>query len=259
VTVVGNLPCALRTVKIHDKLSRSAHIHRMWIVAGILSSTRVDAHNERLTKAALESGVQQIRSRYIPFLIDHDFNRQIGILLEGKVKRLPDGEFALFGAVGLFESEEERDRYSNGAPNVVWEDFTDYLERAWREIRPRHSAQKRKTQGIVHKKNSDNLADLLESHLDSTSIWVDGSVYKVKHLIACTGDLSIHLYPKDHAPPHFHVISKQRGIDARFDLYTLEPLNQDSLTSRDVKKIKDFFDRHPHQLKKLKSEYARMR
>jgi hypothetical protein len=48
----------------------------MKILTGIASTTHVDAHYDRLTREGLESGVEQIRSRFIPFLIDHDPNHQ---------------------------------------------------------------------------------------------------------------------------------------------------------------------------------------
>lgn len=104
------------------------------------------------------------------------------------------------------------------------------------------------------------IAGLLETHLDSTSIWVDGRVYKVKHLVVSTGDLIVHVYPNDHAPAHFHVIPKQRGIDARFSLDTLEPISvkRGLLSSRDAKRIKNFFETRPDQLTKLRRDHARM-
>lgn len=48
-----------------------------------------------MARSALETGARQIRKKYVPLLIEHDFNRQIGVLLNAKVAKLPDGEFAL--------------------------------------------------------------------------------------------------------------------------------------------------------------------
>jgi hypothetical protein len=230
------------------------------IVTGIASTTHVDAHHERFAKEALDGAAEQIRSRLIPFLIEHDFNRQIGVLLYGRVEPLEDGEFGLFIVAGIFENEEEKRRYAAGAPNTVWQDYTHHLEGASKEIAPQRARRNDPARPAIARDDPDSIATLLELHLDSTSIWIDGSVYKIKHLIASTGDLSIHVYPKDHAPPHFHVISKQRGIDASFYLETLEPVNpaKSSISPRDVKKIKNFFQLHADKLKKLRDEHARM-
>ncbi len=89
----------------------------------------------------------------------------------------------------------------------------------------------------------------------------DGTVYKIKRFIASTGDLSIDVYAKDHEyEPHFHVISKQRSIDARFDLETLEVISMKTGTIKqsDVKKIKDFFKLRPDKLKFLNDEHKRL-
>jgi hypothetical protein len=96
--------------------------------------------------------------------------------------------------------------------------------------------------------------------LDSSKIWEDGSVYRIKHLVASTQDLRIHVYAKDHWPPHFHVVSRQRGINARFDLKTLEHISTKAGVIRpdDVKKIHAFLKQYPEVLVRLKDEYARL-
>jgi hypothetical protein len=232
----------------------------MIISVAIASTTHVDAHNECLAKEALESGAEQIRSRYIPYLIEHDFNKQIGALLSARVDPLPDGEFGLIVVAGVFEDQEERQCYVNAAPNKVWRQYMHYLDGMAEELGATLASRDERPAVEVRKHRPGNIAALLETHLDSTSVSVDGRVYKVKHLVASTGDLSIRVYPNDHAPAHFHVISKQRGIDARFDLDTLEPLSvkKGSLSSRDAKRIKNFFEMHPDQLAKLRTEHARM-
>jgi hypothetical protein len=233
----------------------------MKIATGIASTTHIDAHGERMAKQALDGAAEQIRSRFIPFLVDHDPNQQIGVLIYGQVEQLEDGEFALFVVFGIFDDEEEGQRFAVGAANTVWQDYVHYLDGIRAEA-GRHKVSDRK-QGSDenHKGDPRNIADLLETYLDSTAIWVDGRVYKVKHLIAATGDLSIHVYPKDHDPAHFHVVSKQRGIDARFDIFTLEPMTMKKglVRSSDVKKIQEFFRQRPDKLKEMRDEHARMK
>ena len=227
----------------------------MKVVAGIASTTHVDAHYECFSKEALESGAEQIRSRFLPFLRNHDPSQQIGVILYGRVEPLEDGEYALYFVGGIFESEDERARYVSGAPNTVSQQFASYLDRPRERIRQRPNGEDRSGDDRIEN-DPNNLAALLETHLDSTSVWIDGRVIKVKHLIASTGDLSVHVY-RDHAPPHFHVISRQRRINAKFHLDTLEPI-KGSISSNDVKKIKDFFRLRPAALQKLRDEHARM-
>jgi hypothetical protein len=230
----------------------------MKIITGIASTTHVDAHYERMAKVALDRMVEQIKERFIPQLFDHDPNQQIGVLLCGKVEQLEDGEFALFIVSGIFESEEEKQKYPVGSPNTVWQEYLPHLDGILEETAEQRANIKKNMPDP--KEPPQNIAELLEIHLDSTAIWTDGRVYKIKHLIDSTGDLSIHVYPKDHRPAHCHVKSKQRGIDARFDIETLEVIDADQglIRERDIKKIQDFFQTNPAILKKMRDEHARM-
>lgn len=230
----------------------------MKIITCIASTTHLDYDHERMAKSALDGSAQQIRSKFIPFLVNHDRSKQIGVLLFGKVARLNDGEFALYVVCGIFENQDEANSYKIGSPNYVWKDYQDDLEHikdATRDVIPNKKHKNTKV-----RPNNLNPAQLLERHLDSTKVLPDGTVYKVKFLIASTGDLQIHLYPKDHDPKHFHVISKQRGLNGRFDINTLELLSskKGEIRRRDVRKIQSFFELHPNILKRLKNEHRRL-
>jgi len=228
----------------------------MKIVFGIGSTTHVDRHNERMAKSALEGMAEQIKERYIPTLIEHDWNRHVGVVLYGEVFQLKDGEYALGIVTGLFENEDERNKFKSGQPNEVWRDYKKYLK-----IDKLIDLNIEKVSDLVSQNSIPvNIADLLETHLDSTQVLPDGRVYKVKRFIAKTGDLRIEVYPKDHQPSHFHVISKQRGIDARFDIHTLKPVSvkEGRVTENDIKKIQDFFKTSPALLERLKNEHQRM-
>ncbi len=103
------------------------------------------------------------------------------------------------------------------------------------------------------------LEELLEQWIDTTAIWTDGRVYKIKGLVDSINDLQINVWPDDHNPPHFHVKSTQRNINATFFLDTLE-LRTDSvntITNKDVKKIQAFFSLEPMR-KKLYEKYKAM-
>lgn len=104
------------------------------------------------------------------------------------------------------------------------------------------------------------IAELLDSHLDSTRVWPNGRVIQIRRLIATVKDLKIEIHPKDHRPPHFHVTSKQRNINARFSTLTLALLDSDQnyITHDDVKKIQNFFEDHPDSLVLLQNEHRRL-
>jgi hypothetical protein len=229
----------------------------MKITIGIASTTHIDRHNERMAKSALDGMAEQIKERFIPQLIEHDLNQHIGVGLYGEVFQLKDGEYALGIVSGIFENEEERERYKTGQPNIVWQDYKKYLDID--ELLKMNEQNYQASQINPSSKNS-NIADLLETHLDSTQVLPDGTVYKIKRFIAATGDLRIEVYPKDHNPQHFHVISKQRGIDARFDIETLNLINtkQGTIRENDVRKIQNFFKTCPKCLEKLRSEHTRL-
>jgi len=229
----------------------------MKITTGIASTTHIDRHNERMAKSALDGMAEQIKKRFIPQLIEHDQNQHIGVVLYGEVFQLKDSEYALGIVSGIFENEEEREKYKTGRPNVAWQDYKKYLDID--ELLKMNEQNHQASQIDPSSKNS-NIADLLETHLDSTQVLPDGTVYKIKRFIAATGDLRIEVYPKDHSPQHFHVISKQRGIDARFDIKTLNLINtkQGTIRESDVRKIQNFFKTYPKCLEKLKSEHARL-
>ena len=229
----------------------------MKITTGIASTTHIDRHNERMAKSALEGMAEQIKEKFIPQLIEHDPNQHIGVVLYGEVFQLKDGEFALGIVSGIFENNEEKETFKTGKTNNVWQNYKKYLNI---DELLKMNEQNSKTKQINSSKKDLNIADLLETHLDSTQVLPDGTVYKIKRFIASTGDLRIEVYPKDHDPQHFHVVSKQRNIDARFDIQTLNLMNmkQGKIKEGDVRKIQNFFKTCPKCLEKLISEHARL-
>jgi len=226
----------------------------MKIRIGIASTTHIDRHYERMAKSALDSGAEQINERLIPHLIEHDWNQHVGVLLFGGVFKLDDGEYALGIVIGIFENEEERRIYATGKPNIYWSDYKKYLDvDRLKELVGENNIS-------LADSSDKNIADWLEIHLDSTEVLSDGTVYKIKRFIAATGDLRIEVYPKDHEyQPHFHVISKQRKINARFDIKTLELINSKNgeIQPKDIKKIQNYFKMNPEYLEKLKNEHIR--
>ena len=229
----------------------------MKIITGIASTTHIDRHNEQMAKSALNGMAEQIKERFIPQLVEHDPNQHIGVILYGEVFQLKDGEYALGIVSGIFENNKEKETFKTGRSNNVWQNYKKYLNID--ELLKMNEKNHQTRQTNSSSKDS-NIADLLETHLDSTQVLPDGTVYKIKRFIASTGDLRIEIYPKDHNPQHFHVISRQRKIDARFDIETLDLINTKSgnIQANDIRKIQNFFKAFPVYLEKLKTEHTRM-
>jgi len=97
----------------------------MKIITGIFSSTHEDRHGDRIPKEILEGWVSQIKSLYIPFKYDHQ--NPIGVILAAKLRQFQDGEYALFGAAGIFENEEEKNLYKYKSPNEAFEEYIKIL------------------------------------------------------------------------------------------------------------------------------------
>ena len=73
----------------------------------IASSTHIDAHSERMSIEALESMVAQIRSRYVPVMINHDLRYPTaGRVVDAKLVPLPDGETALVEEVEYWDASD---------------------------------------------------------------------------------------------------------------------------------------------------------
>lgn len=228
----------------------------MKIETGIASTTHRDRVGDKFAKSALDGMADQINAKYIRHRLHHDPKQQVGVVLYGKVFELSDGEFALGVVVGTFENELEREQYVVGQANTTSDNFGQYLIIG--ELRLMQEENAKIPDPIPHiDKSKLSLAESLALHLDSTRVDEDGRVYQIKKFVGTTGGLRIEVYPKDHEhEPHYHVISKQRKLNARFDLNTHQLISMKSGKVRqgDIKKIQAFFQ-HPENAKKLNQAY----
>lgn len=222
----------------------------------IASTTHKDLHNERMSKKALEEGSTQINTKYSPVLIEHDWDRQIGINLSAMIRELPDGEFALCVVQGIFENEEEKLRFKNNDPNRVYKDYRVLLEDL---DLSEHQTNKEIPVRSDSSNDKDDIATRLEDYMNKTNVTPTGKVCRIKALISSIGDLRIEIFSRDHldSSPHFHIISKQRNINARFNVHTIKYINtkKGTINSKDVKKIQEFFKENPDVHKKLLAKY----
>jgi len=247
-----------RCYSIKDLQKHGGYFFKMEIVTGIASTTHLDRQNEKVTKDALEDMAVQINQRYIPFLIEHDWSKHIGTILYGETFQLMDSEYALGVVIGLFNSEEDKKVFVAGQENTIWEKCKPILNVD--KLAAINHDEKSSRVVSTTLNYEQNLADLIETHLNSTQELPNGEIYNIKKWVCNVGDLSVQVYPKDHWPPHFHVISKQRGMDARFALDTLDliSIKRGKISPKDVKKIRHFFEIHPNELSKLRQEAMRL-
>jgi hypothetical protein len=72
----------------------------------------------------------------------------------------------------------------------------------------------------------DDLATVLEDlQAAGLAVSADDRLIYVRARVDRIGNLVIHVYPRDHDPPHFHVVGP--GISAMFDLYDCSYLGGD--------------------------------
>jgi len=224
----------------------------------ILSTTHIDRQNQRMAKSALDDMENQINTKYLPQLIEHDWDKRVGIVLYAEVFQLNDWEYALWWVIGIFENEAEREEYKIWAINNISLEYKHYLN-----IETLINMVDRNKPDTLKKEDIDfNVWNELEKYLNSTNIAPDWRVYHIKKFIAWFWWIKIELYPKDHDnPKHFHVISKQHNLNARFDLNTFEYISTKhwKITNKLKKQVKQFFLDNIMYIEKLKMEYKRMR
>ena len=89
------------------------------------------------------------------------------------------------------------------------------------------------------------LADLLLNYMELSEVEIDfllqNSDYNSKERITTIKNLKVIIYSNDHNPPHFHVISNDYNINAKF-LIENEELLSGEMKSKDLKRIKAFYE-----------------
>ncbi len=88
------------------------------------------------------------------------------------------------------------------------------------------------------------LKDLLIFYLGlddgSLAIHLKEANTATKERVDTIDDLQVIIYSNDHNPPHFHVKTKNRNIDAKFTIENCELISGE-ISSKDQKKIKAFY------------------
>jgi len=89
------------------------------------------------------------------------------------------------------------------------------------------------------------LEDLLLNYMEFSEHEIDflleNSDYNSKERIKTIKNLRVIIYSNDHNPPHFHVVSKDYKINAKFLIENGELISGD-IKSKDLKRIKAFYE-----------------
>lgn len=214
----------------------------------ISSTSHRDSHGEIVSPQAIKGIVSQINKSCLPFLINHNQSRDTpGALVAAKSFIMPDGETALGVLIIFYTSFASRISFQVGNKNHNWSDYVHLID-------PDALLKAHDKKLETHKDVVLPVPLRLQAYLSSHTLNQDGIIRTTKHLIGETHDLKIVVRSRDHLPAHFHVLSKQRGINARFSVDSLEYLDtkNGTISSSDKKLVKNFFKTNPDALEQLK-------
>ncbi len=94
--------------------------------------------------------------------------------------------------------------------------------------------------------NIETLEAFLKHSLDTCQVWDDGTVLETRRRVdVIDGKLKIEIYPKEHAPAHFHV--KYNDLDASFEIESCE-LITGSISNKDCKIVQYWHKRAKNSL-----------
>jgi len=87
----------------------------------------------------------------------------------------------------------------------------------------------------------EELAAVLEILLGGGfAVWTDGQLYSIKQLVARINGLKVEIFPKEHAPPHFHV--NAGDISATFAIDDCRLLSGD-IDGRSLRLVQWWYER----------------
>lgn len=93
---------------------------------------------------------------------------------------------------------------------------------------------------LVSKYMEDPLEHILERYINQTVVHPEFGVYFIKELVIRIRKMKIEINPNDHNPPHFHVKSHDKSIDAVFRLDNCSFI-QGRIGGDDLRRIEEFY------------------
>lgn len=74
--------------------------------------------------------------------------------------------------------------------------------------------------------------------------------YEIRENIGSLNSMHLKIYTNDHNPPHFHVISKDGRIDAKFTIDTCEQI-AGVISSKDIVRIRNYWEFQKNFIEKI--------
>ena len=96
------------------------------------------------------------------------------------------------------------------------------------------------SENILEKVLEDLLIHYFEISENEIDFLLDNPDLNSKERIETIKNLKVIIYSNDHNPPHFHVVSKDYAVNAKFLIENGELLTGD-ISSKDLKRIKAFY------------------
>ncbi len=97
------------------------------------------------------------------------------------------------------------------------------------------------TSNIVEKILEDLLIHYFEMSESEIDFLIENPNFNSKERIATIKNLKVIIYSNDHNPPHFHVVSKDYEVNAKFLIENGELLKGE-INTKDLKRIKAFYN-----------------
>jgi len=218
----------------------------------IVVTSHLDKHGERFSKKAVVDVVKQIKNKLLPMRFNHDETAgDQGAVLSAVDFKLNDGEIAVGIVAVHFDNDEQRQKYKIGEINPY---FDQYKELINVDLLSALNDMKM----LLNEPENMGIREALNAYLNSHYLDDNGKETVRKYNVCNIGDFSIDIFPGDHQPAHFHVLSKQRGINARISVDNLDLISikagERKISKRDLKLIKRFFQSQPGQYDKLKRD-----
>lgn len=95
----------------------------------IVATTEIDKHGDKLTKKALQSLEQDIKSKYALSFKEHDYsNPPIGRIIDSKVKKMKNGEYSLKLRIDFFELKDIGTSKESIKKLVIYENKNDSIK-----------------------------------------------------------------------------------------------------------------------------------
>lgn len=92
----------------HKDIDTYSNVDQSFFLEGFIATTHLDTTNDRITKEALEKGIDFLqKSGYFTVLFNHDLNRPIGKIVDLELKKIDEENYGIYAKVLISATETE--------------------------------------------------------------------------------------------------------------------------------------------------------